>query len=169
MDNDQAMLVEPAPREAQEPLSVIRTHEFLAQRAHQRATLVLTQLAKAERLTGPAAGVQSTTGGQRGSRDERNGQGQDGAVQRSLPTTAPLPGGTRARCFRTAPTLIDDLWIEKPRSHLKAEGYSLRIQRWYPARVRHLLEYCNSKALAIESIRSLHVAQFLRRQYTAAR
>lgn len=65
----------------------------------------------------------------------------------------------------SAPTSIDDLWIEKLRTHLKAEGYSLRIQRWYPARVRHLLDFCSSKALAIESVRSLHVAQFLRRQY----
>jgi integrase/recombinase XerD len=65
----------------------------------------------------------------------------------------------------STPTSIDDLWIEKLRTHLKAEGYSLRIQRWYPVRVRHLLDYCSSKALAIESVRSPHVAQFLRRQY----
>jgi hypothetical protein len=100
MDNDQAMLVEPAPREAQEePLSVIRTHEFLAQRAHQRATLVLTQLAKAERLTGPVAGVQSTTRGQRGSRDERNGQGLDGA-------RAALPSDDRSPSRRNPGTVL---------------------------------------------------------------
>jgi integrase/recombinase XerD len=65
----------------------------------------------------------------------------------------------------SAQTSIDDLWIEKLRTHLRAEGYSLRIQQWYPARARHLLDYCSNKALAIESVRSLHVAQFLRRRY----
>ncbi|MGH7430116.1 MAG: hypothetical protein ACREJ4_17415, partial [Candidatus Methylomirabilaceae bacterium] len=64
-----------------------------------------------------------------------------------------------------APTSIDELWIEKLRTHLKTEGYSLRVQQWYPALARHLLDYCKSKALAIEAVRSLHVAQFLRRQY----
>lgn len=65
----------------------------------------------------------------------------------------------------TAPTLIDDLLIEKLRTHLKIEGYSAEVQRWYPALARHLLDYCNVNALAIEAIRSPHVAQFLRRQY----
>ena len=65
----------------------------------------------------------------------------------------------------STPTPIDDLLIEKLRTHLKAEGYSVRVQRWYPARARHLLDYCDGNALAIEAIRSAHVAQFLRRQY----
>jgi len=63
------------------------------------------------------------------------------------------------------PISIDDLLIEKLRAHLKTEGYSLRVQRWYPARARQLLDYCGSKALAIDKIRSVHVTQFLRRQY----
>jgi len=62
-------------------------------------------------------------------------------------------------------TSIDDVLIEKLRTHLKAEGYSDRIQRWYPARARHLLDYCHAKALSIESIRPVHITQFLRRQY----
>jgi integrase/recombinase XerD len=65
----------------------------------------------------------------------------------------------------STPTPIDDLLIEKLRTHLKAEGYSARVQRWYPARARHLLDYCDSNALAIEALRAAHVAQFLRRQY----
>ena len=65
----------------------------------------------------------------------------------------------------TTATSIDDLLIEKLRTHLKAEGYSRRVQRWYPARARHLLDYCGRKALAIEGVRSVHVTQFLRRQY----
>jgi hypothetical protein len=40
VDNDQAMLIKPAPRETQEPLPVIGTHELLAQGAHQRAPLI---------------------------------------------------------------------------------------------------------------------------------
>lgn len=62
-------------------------------------------------------------------------------------------------------TSIDDLLVEKLRTHLKAEGYSPRVRRWYPARARHLLDYCDAKALAIEGIRSGHITQFLRRQY----
>lgn len=61
--------------------------------------------------------------------------------------------------------LIDDLLIEKLNTHLKAEEYSPYVQRWYPVCARRLLDYCNGKALAIESVRSLHIAQFLRRQY----
>jgi site-specific recombinase XerD len=55
--------------------------------------------------------------------------------------------------------------IEKLLAHLKAEGYSLRVQQWYPALVRHLLDYCKSNALAIEAIRSVHVTRFLYRRY----
>ncbi len=62
-------------------------------------------------------------------------------------------------------TSINDLLIEKLRTHLKAEGYSLRVQRWYPAHARLLLDYCDGKALAIEAVRSVHITQFLRRQY----
>lgn len=65
----------------------------------------------------------------------------------------------------SAPISTDEMLIEKLLAHLKAEGYSLRVQRWYPALVSHLLEYCNSNALAIDAIRSMHVTQFLRRQY----
>jgi site-specific recombinase XerD len=64
----------------------------------------------------------------------------------------------------SAPSSTDDL-IEKLLAHLKAEGYSHRIQRWYPARVRQLLKYCNSNALEIEAVRSAHITQFLRRHY----
>ena len=54
----------------------------------------------------------------------------------------------------TTATSIDDLLIEKLRTRLKAEGYSRRVQRWYPARARHLLDYCGRKALAIDGVRS---------------
>ena len=60
---------------------------------------------------------------------------------------------------------IDDLLIEKLHAHLKAEEYSPWVRKWYPACARRLLDYCNDKALTIESVRSLHVAQFLREQY----
>jgi integrase/recombinase XerD len=63
------------------------------------------------------------------------------------------------------PTSINDLLIEKLRIHLKAEGYSDRVQQWYPARVNHFLEYCDARKLAIEGVHSVHVTQFLRRQY----
>ena len=63
------------------------------------------------------------------------------------------------------PISTDEMLIEKLLAHLKAEGYSLRVQRWYPALVSHLLDYCNSNALAIDAIRSVHVTQFLRRRY----
>jgi hypothetical protein len=49
--NEQAMLVQPAARETQEPLSVIGAHEFLAQCTHERSTLVFAQPAETERLT----------------------------------------------------------------------------------------------------------------------
>jgi integrase/recombinase XerD len=62
-------------------------------------------------------------------------------------------------------TSIDDLLVEKLRAHLKAEGYSARVQQWYPARACHLLDYCNTETLAIEAVRSVHVKQFLRQQY----
>src|SRR5580698_2491381 len=65
----------------------------------------------------------------------------------------------------SAPSSNDELLIEKLLAHLKAEGYSVRIQQSYSARVRQLLEYCNSNALEIEAVRSVHVAEFLRQHY----
>jgi integrase/recombinase XerD len=65
----------------------------------------------------------------------------------------------------STPTSIHESLIAKLRTHLDTEGYSLRVQRWYPARARCFLEFCERKALAIEAVRSAHVAQFLRRRY----
>jgi integrase/recombinase XerD len=65
----------------------------------------------------------------------------------------------------SVPISTDEMLIVKLLAHLKAEGYSLRVQRWYPALVSHLLDYCNRNALAIDAIRSVHVTQFLRRRY----
>lgn len=69
----------------------------------------------------------------------------------------------------SAPVSPDDVLIEKLLAHLKAEGYSLRIQQWYPARVRQLLVYCKSEALPIETVRSAQLTRFLRRQYRLSR
>ncbi|CAE6892579.1 hypothetical protein R69608_02451 [Paraburkholderia nemoris] len=69
----------------------------------------------------------------------------------------------------SAPLSTDEMLIEKLLAHLRAEGYSLRIQRWYPARVRQLLDYCNRNGLSIESVRSGHVTRFLRGQYRRSR
>ena len=69
----------------------------------------------------------------------------------------------------SAPLSTDEMLIEKLLAHLRAEGYSLRIQRWYPARVRQLLDYCNRNGLSIESVRSGHVTRFLRGQYRLSR
>jgi len=63
----------------------------------------------------------------------------------------------------------DEALIQKLLAHLKAEGYSLRIQQWYPARARQLLEYCNGDGISIEAVRSAHVTRFLRRQYRLSR
>jgi len=49
-------------------------------------------------------------------------------------------------------TPIDELLIEKLRIYLKGEGYSGRVQRWYPARARHFLDYCNDNTLAVEAV-----------------
>ena len=57
------------------------------------------------------------------------------------------------------------LLIERLRHHLKIELYSPSIQRSYPTLVRHFLDYCDSKRLSTEAVRSVHVTQFLRRQY----
>ena len=69
----------------------------------------------------------------------------------------------------SAPLSTDEMLIEKLLAHLRAEGYSLRIQQWYPARVRQLLDYCNRNALSIETVRSGHVTRFLRGQYRLSR
>ena len=37
--------------------------------------------------------------------------------------------------------------IERLRIHLKTEGYSPSIQRAYPTRTQHFLDYCDRKAL----------------------
>ncbi len=66
-------------------------------------------------------------------------------------------------------TSADEVLIERLLTHLKVEGYSLRIQRWYPARVRQLLDYCNRHGLPIEAVRTRHVKQFLLRRYRLSR
>ena len=55
--------------------------------------------------------------------------------------------------------------IERLRSHLKAEGYSPSIQRSYPTLACHFLDYCDTKGLAIEGVRSAHLTAFLRQRY----
>ncbi len=55
--------------------------------------------------------------------------------------------------------------IERLRSHLKAEGYSPSVQRSYPTLASHFLDYCNTKGLVIESVRTAHVTEFLRQRY----
>jgi len=55
--------------------------------------------------------------------------------------------------------------IERFRTHLKTEGYSPSIQRSYPTRAQHFLDYCDSNATAIEDVRSSYVEKFLRRQH----
>jgi hypothetical protein len=65
----------------------------------------------------------------------------------------------------SAPLSTDQMLIEKLPAHLRAEGYSLRIQQWYPARVLQLLDYCNRNGLSIETVHPEHVMRFLRGQY----
>lgn len=55
--------------------------------------------------------------------------------------------------------------IERLRNHLKTEGYSPSIQRWYPTLVGHFLDYCDRRRLAPDAVRSGDVTQFLRRRY----
>lgn len=69
----------------------------------------------------------------------------------------------------SAPLSPDEALVERLLDHLKAEGYSLRMQQWYPARVRRLLDYCSRNGLPIETIRSAHVRRFLRRHYQLSR
>ncbi len=65
----------------------------------------------------------------------------------------------------STPSSAHTLLIERLQNHLKAEGYSPSIQRSYPVRARHFLDYCDSKALTIETVRAPQVSEFLRRQY----
>lgn len=65
----------------------------------------------------------------------------------------------------STPTSIHRLLIEKLRTHLKVEKYSLSIQQGYPKLARHFLDYCDSKSLSMEAIRSTHITQFLRGRY----
>jgi integrase/recombinase XerD len=69
----------------------------------------------------------------------------------------------------SVPLSTDEVLIEILLAHLKAEGYSRRIQQWYPARVRQLLDYCNENKQPIETLRSAHMTRFLRRQYRLSR
>ena len=64
----------------------------------------------------------------------------------------------------SAPSSNDELLIEKLLAHLKAEGYSLRIQQWYPLACVSCW-YCTGNTLEIEAIRSVHITHFLRRHY----
>ena len=57
------------------------------------------------------------------------------------------------------------LLIERFRIYLKTEEYSPSVQRSYPTFAQHFLDYCDSKAMAIEAVGSCHVEEFLRRQY----
>jgi len=57
------------------------------------------------------------------------------------------------------------LLIERLQIHLRAEGYSPSIRKSYPTLSRRFLDYCDTKALAIEAVRSAHVTEFLREQY----
>jgi integrase/recombinase XerD len=65
--------------------------------------------------------------------------------------------------------LAEELLIEKLLTHLRAEGYSLRVQMWYPAYVRPFLEYCRRNRLPIESVYSINVTRFLQQQYRLSR
>ena len=55
--------------------------------------------------------------------------------------------------------------IERLRIHLKAEGYSPSIRRSYPTLAQHFLDHCDTEAVAIESVHSVHLTEFLRRRY----
>lgn len=51
VDNDEPMIVEPAPRKAEKALRIVGAREFLAHHAHEAATIMLAEPAKAQRLT----------------------------------------------------------------------------------------------------------------------
>jgi site-specific recombinase XerD len=55
--------------------------------------------------------------------------------------------------------------IQSLRSHLETQGYSAAVQQRYPTLAGHFLDYCDREGLATDSVRSEHVAQFLRCRY----
>lgn len=55
--------------------------------------------------------------------------------------------------------------MEQFQNHLKGEGYSSSVQKSYPPLAHHFLDYCNSRALAIEDVRPAHLTEFLQEQY----
>jgi len=65
----------------------------------------------------------------------------------------------------SSPASIHASLIERFRIHLKIGGYAPSIQRSYPPLARQFLDYCDSRALAIETIRSSHFTDFLRRRH----
>jgi integrase/recombinase XerD len=65
----------------------------------------------------------------------------------------------------SSPASIHALLIERLRIHLEAEGYAPSIQRSYPPLAHQFLDYCDRRALAIETIRSSHLTDFLRRRH----
>lgn len=60
---------------------------------------------------------------------------------------------------------IHDSLIERLRIHLKADEYAPSVQRSYPHLAHQFLDYCDNRALAIETIRSSHLTHFLRWQH----
>lgn len=62
-------------------------------------------------------------------------------------------------------TLAHASLIDTLRDHLKAEGYSCRVQRHYPVLAAHFLDYCTHERLAPEAVRLKHVTEFLQRRY----
>jgi site-specific recombinase XerD len=55
--------------------------------------------------------------------------------------------------------------MEQLKDHLRVEGYSASVQRRYPSLARCFLDYCDGKALTIETVRALDVDEFLRREH----
>lgn len=55
--------------------------------------------------------------------------------------------------------------IDRFRAYLKTEAYSPSIQLSYPTLVQHFLNYCDSRALRMESVGSCDVDEFLRWEY----
>src|SRR5580704_19359655 len=51
VDNDEPMIVEPAPHKAEKALRIVGAREFLAHHAHEAASMMLAEPAKAQRLT----------------------------------------------------------------------------------------------------------------------
>lgn len=65
----------------------------------------------------------------------------------------------------SGPASIHDSLIERLCIHLKTGEYAPSVQRSYPPLAQQFLDYCDSRALAIETVRSSHLADFLRRQH----